>query len=43
MIVKIDGFTLCYNHSREYIHQKEYSETSLHKKTFENLGLGQTQ
>ncbi len=43
LIIKINGFTLCYNHSREYLHQKEYPETSVHKKTFEKLGLGQTQ
>lgn len=37
LIIEIDGLILCYNHSREYIHQKEYPESSIHKKTFEGL------
>ncbi len=36
LITEIDGLILCYPHSREYIHQKEYPETSIHKKTFES-------
>lgn len=41
-IVSIDGFVLCANHAQNYIHQKQYPSTSVHRKTFDELASRKT-
>jgi len=37
--VEIDNLVLCYNHAGEYLHVKQYTSSSLHRKTFEKKGI----